>query len=104
VEIGDRARKIGFDLHELRPDPRKERQAHRRPDKARDDVAGRDAPTSGLACPYAFEKRVERRANVRPDDQSHRRVEWHDAFLSEGHHKQRDRNARMRSPREERSE
>ena len=104
VEIRDRARKIGFDLHELQPDPRKERQGHRRPDKARDDVSDRDAPTRGLAGPRAFEKRIERRADVRPNDQGHRGVEWHDAFLGEGHHKQHDCNARMRSPGQQRTE
>ena len=81
----------------------KERQGHGRPDEARDDVSDRNTPTGGLASPRAFEKRIERRADVCSNDEGHRGVEWHDAFLSEGHHKQHDRNARVRSPGQQRT-
>ena len=96
------ATEIRLDLHEMRPNPGKEWQGDRRPDKACDDLAERDAPAGGLAGAHAFEQRIERRADVRPDNQRHRRVERHDAFLGEGHHEQHDRDARMRGPREQR--
>ena len=83
MEIGDRARKVGLDLNQRRPDPREERQRDCGAHKAGDNVADRDAPPARLAGPRAFEQRIERRADIRPDDQRHRRVERHDALLGE---------------------
>jgi hypothetical protein len=82
----------------MRPDPGKERQGDRRPDKARDDVAEGDATAGGLAISRALDEGIERSADVRADDQRDRRVQRHDAFLGEGHHEQHHRHARMRGP------
>ncbi len=56
MEIGDRARKVGLDLNQRRPDPRKERQRDRGAHKAGDKVADRNAPAGRLAGPRAFEQ------------------------------------------------
>ena len=104
VKVRDSAGKARLDLNDTDADRREQRQENRGADEARDDISN-DGPSCGRISPSrALEQRIERRADVRPDDQGERGVERNDALFREGHHQQRHRDARMGRPGKQRAE
>ena len=69
VEVGDRAGIIRLDLDQAGADRGKKRQRDRRADKACDDVPDDDPSGRRVSAPCAFDERIERRPDIRADDE-----------------------------------